>query len=373
MKKWMVFICMLVFMALMTLTASSVFAGESIVDKEFCWKDSYGRGAGKVPQACAEGRDRIGLLCYTKCPAGMKRVGFDCHSVCPDGMRDDGLFCRLAEYGRGAGYPWKAKDGVIHPNDGMRSRCEADHGKGNCEKNGAIYYPKCKPNYHNVGCCICRPDDKPNCEKLGLKKGIDLSCAKKIIIGDPRVGVCPEGQDRDGGLCYKQCKAGYHGVGPVCWGEPPEQDGKKWVNCGMGAARTKLICANTIFNQVSSVGMMAVNLVAEVVTFGGSGAASTAANAAENASKLATLKKKLEELKKLYDAAKPAIQAVIKAKKEVGVIVSEADLANDTVIVPEDIARIAAQIAAIVDPTGIADTVAAYMYPKCSKYFPPKK
>tara|TARA_R110002072_G_scaffold33205_19_gene100611 strand:+ start:7498 stop:7740 length:243 start_codon:yes stop_codon:yes gene_type:complete len=39
--------------------------------KEFCWKDSYGRGVGTVPQKCKSGYDRIGLLCYKKC--GKKR------------------------------------------------------------------------------------------------------------------------------------------------------------------------------------------------------------------------------------------------------------------------------------------------------------
>ncbi len=369
MKKWGVFICCLVVMALMTITASSIFAaGGSAVEKDFCWRDSYGRGVGTVPQACAPDRDRIGLLCYTKCPAGMKRVGFDCHSVCPDGMRDDGLFCRLAEYGRGAGYPWKAKDGVIHPNDGMRERCEKDHGKGNCEKNGAIYYPKCKPNYHNVGCCICRPDDKPNCEKLGLKKGIDLSCAKKIIIGDPRVGVCPADKERNAGLCYKRCKAGFDGVGPVCWGLPPPT----WVKCGMGAAKDKKTCAETIFNQVSTVLQAAANIVLEVATLGTDTAAVEAENTAKGAAKLAELKKELEELKKLYDAAKDAIDPIVKAKQAAGTAVEAGNLSTDKIVTPEDIARIAAQIAAIVDPTGIADVAAAYLYPKCEKYFPTK-
>ena len=49
--------------------------------KDFCWKDSYGRGVGTVPKKCASGQDRIGLLCYDKCGKNMKRFGFDCHSV----------------------------------------------------------------------------------------------------------------------------------------------------------------------------------------------------------------------------------------------------------------------------------------------------
>jgi hypothetical protein len=32
--------------------------------------------------------------------------------------------------------------------------------------------------------------------------------------------------------------------------------------------------------------------------------------------------------------------------------------------------RAAAQIAAILDPSGVAGVVASYTYPKCSKYFP---
>lgn len=38
-------------------------------------------------------------------------------------------------------------------------------------------------------------------------------------------------------------------------------------------------------------------------------------------------------------------------------------------LLPEDLARIAANIAALVDPTGIAGTVAAFTYPTCSDIF----
>ena len=58
----------------------------------FCWRDSYGRGVGKIPAKCPSEKDKIGGFCYSKCPLGMKRFGFDCHSVCPFDFRDDGLF-----------------------------------------------------------------------------------------------------------------------------------------------------------------------------------------------------------------------------------------------------------------------------------------
>jgi hypothetical protein len=201
-----------VVIVLMVLTASPSFA-----DSEFCWRDFCGRGVGTIPESCEAGRDRIGLLCYSQCPVNMQRFGFDCYSVCPPGMRDDGLFCRLAEYGRGAGYPWQFGDSLNL--DGAWARCNHDK-PGGCEQNGAIIYPKCKPGYTNVGCCICRPASTPDCEALGLNPGIDLSCAKRVIIGNPVTGACP-GQQKNAGLCYPNCNPGFPGVGPVCWGRPP--------------------------------------------------------------------------------------------------------------------------------------------------------
>jgi len=41
--------------------------------------------------------------------------------------------------------------------------------------------------------------------------------------------------------------------------------------------------------------------------------------------------------------------------------------ANPDNITPEDMVRVAAQIAALIDPTGVSDVVAGYTYPKCSK------
>jgi hypothetical protein len=318
---------------------------------EFCWKDSYGRGVGTIPGACAAGQEKVGLLCYNTCPAGMKRAGVDCHSVCPDGMRDDGLFCRKAEYGRGAGYAiWDKK------------KCEKKH--GSCEKNGALYYPKCRAGFKNVGCCICRPD-KPDCGKLGLKAGIDLSCAKKIEVGKVHGAGCGNKQ-KDAGLCYNSCRSGYNGVGPVCWGQVP----KGWVACGMGAAKDKATCASIVFGQVSSVGTLALT----VATLGGSSAATSAATSAEKAGKLAELKKKFEEMKQAYEAAKKAhaslraAENTYKAADASYKAYTAYNTANNAVT-EEDLVRMSAQIAAIVDGSGVSATIAAYTYPKCSAYF----
>ena len=102
---------------------------EHDIEHSFCWKDSYGRGVGTIPNDCGN-RVKLGLLCYEKCPSGYHRFGVDCHQNCPSGWRNDGLFCRMAEYGRGVGYPYWASDWF----DGskMRKRCERDHGRGGC-------------------------------------------------------------------------------------------------------------------------------------------------------------------------------------------------------------------------------------------------
>lgn len=169
---------------LITLLAVTFLAN---AESNFCWRDTTTRGAGYIPNKCNSAQDLIGLLCYDKCPSGYQRFGFDCHQTCKDGWTDQGLFCRLCEYGRGAGYPWKFGDGMN--NDGMLRRCRADNPGNDCEMWGAVAYPKCKTGYSPAGCCICRPA-VPDCNKEGYNGGIDLSCAKKIIIGTPHQGGC---------------------------------------------------------------------------------------------------------------------------------------------------------------------------------------
>lgn len=343
----------------------NVFLASAHAETEFCWRDSYGRGVGSVPLTCGPGQELIGLLCYSKCGLNMKRFGFDCHSVCPAGWRDDGLFCRKAEYGRGAGYPWHFGDDFS--NDGMISRCEREKGRGNCEMWGAVAYPKCKPGYSPFGCCICRPP-VPDCGAQNLRDGIDLSCAKKIEIGGPRSGNCAPGEVYDAGLCYPQCGNGYSGVGPVCWGKAPPG----WVECGMGAAKDSKTCAEITFGQVESVLEAAGSVAAAVGTAGASAGATAGAKSAASAGKLAELRKKYNRLKELYKKERKAIENIRKAKDASDTSSNTDDLltADAEDVSEEDIARVSAEIAALVDPTGVAGVAASYTYAVCSKKFP---
>jgi hypothetical protein len=177
------------------------------------FKNSYGRGVGIV-MVCAADEDQDGALCYPKCKDGYRGVGPVCWQACPAGFRDDGAFCAKPEpYGRGAGYPWQFGDAL--DDSGMVRRCEADQGRGNCEKSGAIVYPRCRSGFHAVGCCVCSPDCPSGMPDAGV------SCTKGSYgrtAGVP-LHACPEGHEKDGALCYPLCKPNYKGVGPVCWEE----------------------------------------------------------------------------------------------------------------------------------------------------------
>ena len=219
--------CSVLLVALLVMTKTQYVIGQDDeLDAAFCWKDTYGRGVGVVPDMCRDGRVKIGALCYSRCPNGWRRFGFDCHQTCPSGFRDDGLFCRKVEVGRGVGYPWWFGDWFDL--NGAKSRCERDHGSGNCEQCGLIMYPKCPAGMWPVTCNICRPH-VPNCPALGMVPGFDLSCGKQIRIGDPVGMSCRWNQQYDAGLCYPNCKPNFTGIGPVCWGQPPGQPPQKWV------------------------------------------------------------------------------------------------------------------------------------------------
>ena len=162
----------------------------------FCWRQSYGRGAGEPLSACRDGLEKDGLLCYTKCKDGYGAAGPVCWGRCPQGFTDIGAFCQKpGPYTRGAGYPWKFGDGFNL--DGAWARCRKDNPQG-CEQSGQIIYPQCKPGYHAVGCCICSPDCPPGYTDTGT------GCAKPSYgrgAGEPM--VCRQGLEQDAALCLK--------------------------------------------------------------------------------------------------------------------------------------------------------------------------
>ena len=58
-----------------------------------CWKQTYGRGAGKSVSVCPPNEDKNGLLCYPKCQSGFTGFGPVCWEQCPSGYVDTGALC----------------------------------------------------------------------------------------------------------------------------------------------------------------------------------------------------------------------------------------------------------------------------------------
>ncbi len=69
-----------------------------------------------------------------------------------------------------------------------------------------------------------------------------------------------------------------------------------------------------------------------------------------------------DKSEKLRTVVSKSVATGVAVKSAVDVMTAKSE---DVTI--EDIVRVSAQIAGLVDPTGVADTVAAYTYPKCDK------
>ncbi|KDO22307.1 hypothetical protein SPRG_12769 [Saprolegnia parasitica CBS 223.65] len=213
-----------------------------------CIRDGVGRGFGTpVVNQCLEGEEAYGALCYPKCKEGYEKVGCclcrkkGCSGA--EGVTDVGASCTKPKaYGRGAGYTLWNQD-----------KCNAEN-NGQCEKNGLMWYPKCKPGYHNFGCCICTPDcpagttdDGAFCRKDHYGRGVGVS----------RLG-CDKGLEKSGLFCYKPCAPGYKGVGPMCWPQCPPSIPS---NCGLFCTSTSATCASSAIEIIGSVAKIALSAV----------------------------------------------------------------------------------------------------------------
>ena len=275
-------------------------------DPDICWKESYGRGAGTVPDACPQGFERTGadLLCYPICKAGFSGVGPVCWQACPAGFRNDGAFCGKPEaYGRGVGFAYAP---IFESRDTARERCEREHGAGNCERNLEMYYPVCKAGFKEFGSNVCTPVCPSGMTDIGV------SCAKPSYgRGVGEGATCKVGMQQDfkGGLCYPNCRPGTTGVGPLCWNGCPAAFP---VNCGAACGVSQSACAFAIIEQVQSTADVALNVAALVAT---AGAATPALRAAQSAGRSArrTLTKTARD--QLKEQAKNQLQNAMKWQK----------------------------------------------------------
>lgn len=255
----------------------------------FCWKQSFGRGAGEpLSGKCAAGLEQNGALCYPQCKTNYGGVGPVCWGKCPSGFNDIGAFCQKTSYGRGAGY-------VIW-NEG---KCNAENSQG-CEKNGALWYPKCKQNFSGAGpvcwgtCPSGYNDTGTGCAKPSYGRG----------AGEPF--ACRAGTEKNGLLCYPNCgKADFNGVGPVCWQKCPSQQG---FDCGAACATTQGQCASAVVSMVTAPIIAAVN----IASLGSAAAALAApAKAVQIGASVGKMTKAVTFIKSAMTAAKGNVTTLV--------------------------------------------------------------
>lgn len=335
--------------AMYTLLAMIAFIISMPAQADFCWRDSYGRGAGLVPAQCTDtNRAMDEGLCYNKCKPNWDGKATICYQNCPSGFRDDGLFCaKPAPYGVGGGFPWKFGDPAFNY-DKAGERCRAETPGGSCSKEGLIWYPNCKAGFHKTGALIC----SPNCPSGWADIGVSCTKPSENRGAGLIPNACAGGKQMDAGLCYDNCKAKFNGVGPVCWQQcPPSAP----TDCGAGCAASQSECVQVITEQVVSVLDTIATVATTVATFG----AGTAAKAAATTAAKATVKNATKSAVK--SAGKQAVKDIIKKElKSQGKDMAEAQI--------ENLAK--AQMGedfdfATLDPTGIASIVMAYKKPIC--------
>jgi hypothetical protein len=311
----------------MNLVMSWIAAKVSSQRLTFCYRQSYGRGAGEPASTCATGWEKVGLRCHPKCIAGFERSGTHCLAVCPQGFTDIGSYCQKpAPYGRGTGWVGYSavggKTAIQRCEEGNRSKGDGGSPAGqSCEMWGAYAYPKCKTGFHNVGANICSPNCPFQWQDTGT--GCYKPATHANLFGDPL--RCKPGMEGKDGLCYNKCnKTDYSGVGPVCWQNCPSQ---MPVNCGAGCATTSKDCAMAISDMVISPIMAAVSLA----TLGGASGVTVAGNtikggATQTATKAPGI---IAKMKAIYSKIQGEIEVAKltnKAYKTSNTVINERDL-----------------------------------------------
>mmetsp|Transcript_4909 Transcript_4909/g.16480 ORF Transcript_4909/g.16480 Transcript_4909/m.16480 type:complete len:697 (-) Transcript_4909:92-2182(-) len=364
-----------------TSAVNTEVSNSKVINTEYCWKDSYGRGVGVTPSHCPSHKETLagGIICYDKCHnfgSNWYRFGYDCHQSCNSGWDDHGLLCHKANWGRGVGEArcewqewWAAADlgesrstqpthqrkllgGVVHAVVQAVRKTKLVCGGSLCSRVGkqdclGLCYPPCPSSNPNwIGCNLCGA----SCSSYA--GGIAPSCMKGVKVSPGMEwATCPPGWDFDAGLCYQPCRKGFTGVGPVCWGDAPIVNGKKWVHCGMGAASDSAACATATTDQI--LGPL------EIVAFAATAGTSSTATAAAKASKKAGLKNAATQLKKhAKDVAKDPQSGPSFINACDDLINAESDT---------DKARAAMALISIADPTGVTSTISAYTYDTCDK------
>ena len=175
----------------------------------YCWRSSYGRGAGRLFDSCPDDSpERDGLLCYPNCTEGYNGVGPVCWEKCSN-ISSFGFLC-LDFQSSIRSCPWYDKCGVF------RRSCSI-----------------CPDNYYHFGCF---------CGRFQLRQSYGRGVGTSMI--------CSNDLEQVAGLCYDKCRNKYNGVGPVCWQQCPMNQP---IPCFAGCAATNKDCQMAVINMIQSV------------------------------------------------------------------------------------------------------------------------
>ncbi|MDD5210418.1 MAG: hypothetical protein PHV36_13580 [Elusimicrobiales bacterium] len=323
--------------------------GVASARQPYCYKDSYGRGAGAPLSSCPSDKDKSGLLCYPKCKNGYDGAGPVCWQKCPSGYFSTGAYCHINKPLTKKG-TWK---------------CSWKVGKTCMMKKLT-----CPGGYAKAGLfCALKAPAVP----AGYKGPSGLDLAKASYgrgAGSPM--DCKAGQQEDAGLCYKPCESGFSGVGPVCWMNCPK--GK--TNCGAGCADSKVSCVSNTAQMVVSPVTLAMNIASAGTV---SAVAYPAVKAAFYAGSSANDTRKSVEVwvnrysEDFAQLTTPGIAAALAAGCR-GHAAAEKWLKEQyalqslSLMLAKDIGDTAKNTLATVsnfEPTGVAGVISAYSHPVC--------
>lgn len=248
----------------------------------FCWKQSEARGAGTVPGRVADcpptftntgascGRSADTISAPSKladCPPGYRNMGLTCYrgpstrskprswcrGECPSGYTNNGCTC-----GRGA-----STLGASH------MVCPAGYHRSSITARCIV---DCPAGYTNTGETCFRGAVVENMDNMTCGPSERRVLARCL----PKDSTCGPGREEQAGLCYDNCKPGFHGEGPVCWQTCPAATP---VGCALGCATSSEKCALTAVDQVLGPLVVAAN----IATLGASAPATDALKGAEAA------------------------------------------------------------------------------------------
>jgi hypothetical protein len=188
----------------------------------FCYRRTYGRGAGYPLNACpTDAPDKSGLLCYPKCLDGYVGVGPVCWEDCGN-MTAVGIFCVGS----------------------------------NAVKSS--YNDNNKINISKRPCSSCSNISKTSngsYNRIYIRKSYGRGVGVPMIYSSE--------YEQNGALCYNYCDKKYQGVGPVCWQYCPLSQP---IYClGVGCSITSSDCAKIMIEMITAITSVAMNILRRIV------------------------------------------------------------------------------------------------------------